>query len=84
MRLIDADKIKFKGLNKCVCPDLTAQDVIDAAPTVDAVPVVRCGQCKHVDYSGCINTTAYCLKNECYTQEDCYCSYGERESEVQQ
>lgn len=39
-RLIDADKISFYGLNECICPDLTAQDVIDNVPTVEAIPIV--------------------------------------------
>ena len=41
MRLIDADKVEFHGLNNRVCPDLSAQDVIDEQPTIDAVPVVH-------------------------------------------
>lgn len=40
MRLIDADKVKFYGqtfsygLNRRVCPDLCAQDVIDEQATI--------------------------------------------------
>jgi predicted RNA-binding Zn-ribbon protein involved in translation (DUF1610 family) len=40
VRLIDADKIEFHGLNNRVCPDLSAMDVIDGQPTILAVPVV--------------------------------------------
>lgn len=45
MRLIDADKLpKYTGYA------LSASDVaiaVENAPTVDAVPVVRCKDCKH-------------------------------------
>lgn len=59
------------------------ENKISNIPTVDAVEVVRCGECEYCDYSGCKNKTVYCLKNECFMQEDCYCSYGKRrESEV--
>jgi len=40
VRLIDADKIEFHGLNNRVCPDLAATDVIEEQPTIDAAPVV--------------------------------------------
>lgn len=48
MRLIDADELKGKAFAD---PDdgeyfVYCQD-IDEAPTVDAVPVIRCRDCKH-------------------------------------
>ena len=59
----------------------TAEDVImmiKTAPTVDAVPVVRCQECKHCDPENyhCdhpMGTTAP-LRRE----PDDFCSYGER------
>lgn len=50
MRLIDADKLKGKAFAD---PDdgehfVYCQD-IDEAPTVDAVPVVRCKGCEHAE-----------------------------------
>jgi hypothetical protein len=55
------------------------QAMIENAPTVDAVEVVRCKDCKHWGYVvGCGH---YC---ECYanqmadTEADDFCSYGER------
>lgn len=46
-------------------------DVYDA-PSVDAVKVVRCGECKHADkYYHCIFSTTWNDKNY-------YCSQGER------
>ena len=41
MRLIDADELDwwYKGRQ--------IRRVLDEAPTIDAVPVVRCNECKH-------------------------------------
>lgn len=43
MRLIDADKLPL---------DIMPEDV-DKAPTIDAVPVVRCQECKHKNTTAC-------------------------------
>ena len=59
----------------------TAEDVImmiKTAPTVDAVPVVRCRECKHCDPENyhCDHpmSTAAPLRRK----PDDFCSYGER------
>ena len=51
---------------------------IDNAPTVDAVPVVRCAQCKHFKRN--LENDTYCSSVNGLTdpQEDDFCSYGER------
>ena len=60
-----------------------AEDV-DDAPTVDAVEVVRCKDCKHWNeqdniFSGCRCT---CWKGIWdYTKPDDFCSYGERRTD---
>lgn len=54
---------------------------IEDAPTVDAVPVVRCKDCKHYDMGVClkiysdgnVHSAAWQSRNP-----DDYCSYGER------
>lgn len=50
------------------------------APTVDAVPVVRCRDCKY-SYESIISgrfcTMGPCV--DCIVPEDFFCSYGERE-----
>lgn len=63
MRLIDADELKGKAIAD---PDdgeyfVYCQD-IDEAPTVDAVPVVRCRECEHAERYERIDGTAgyYC------------------------
>ena len=50
MRLIDADalvKTCIEGLNDDEVFDRIPPDYVDDAPTIDAVPVVRCKDCKH-------------------------------------
>lgn len=50
-------------------------DTIDEAPTVDAIPVVRCENCKYAetDRIGC-----YCILHDDRVAENGFCSYGER------
>ena len=76
MRLIDADALKTNLIIKVLCElerdvflaiDIV-ENTIDNAPTVDAVEVVRCKDCKH-RYS-----SEFC---ECRPEND-YCSDGER------
>lgn len=56
-------------------------DEIDEAPTIDAVPVVRCKDCKwwheDDDIGRCDNPDG--LDN--YANPDDFCSYGERKDE---
>ena len=55
---------------------------IDNAPTVDAVPVVRCRECEHWDGSVCEVHSEwpdqYSTGHMDYTEADDFCSYGER------
>ena len=51
------------------------EKLIDECPTIDAVPVVRCGECKHMIACGtCLEFADECLKPSASD----YCSYGER------
>lgn len=53
-------------------------DILSALPTVDAVPVVRCKDCKHHHYSVC--EIPYCDRIDYgygWKDED-FCSRGER------
>lgn len=85
MRLIDVDKIKldYSGLMHISPYDFigTAKyfaDQIKSAPTVDAVEVVRCKDCKHnyEEFIGLVCVKGVCV--DCIVPEDFYCSYGER------
>ena len=53
MRLIDAYSAK-EAIEYTLVGDAAsmAQRVIDRQPTVDAVPVVRCRECKHLGFCG--------------------------------
>ena len=67
MRLIDADALKHELYNMCQDYD-GVQMLIREAPTIDAVPVVRCKDCKHLNIACCGLGT-----ND-------FCSYGERKT----
>ena len=78
-RLIDADTMRDdwleNGENEHVYDTNAVLDSIDSQPTVDAVEVVRCKDCKWVyrdPYSGCY----YCHERQ--VQITHFCSYGER------
>ena len=78
MRLIDAD-VACKG---CVRygTDLSCENcVVNDAPTIDAVPMVRCRECKHwvKDVAGCTDFVGRCDLANYMIGENGYCLYGE-------
>ena len=90
-RLIDADKLIVELYQDqpmdWTGSDAEVQEFIDwelfrnmviNAPTVDAVPVVRCKDCAvpHNKYTGCPKL------NGLVTPPDFYCPFGERKEEV--
>lgn len=83
MRLIDADKIQYTSIAHLasypVAPspcDTVMRAEINAIPTVDAVPVIRCKDCKwyYGDYCGGFGDGAF-------TSEDGFCHNAERKEE---
>ena len=74
MRLIDAEKLDwwYKGRN--------IRRVIDDAPTVDAVVVTRCKDCKYayINSYAVSSGEALCTLSGKPMQQDDFCSYGER------
>ena len=79
MRLIDAGKLErqeYWGNERCF--DYVDAEDIDNAPTVDAVPVVRCKDCKHSweDIGGLTCSHGVCV--DCVVLGDFYCANGER------
>lgn len=98
MRLIDADAIKLRytiGMiadDRIVCVPLKdVRKSIDKTPTIDAVPVVRCKDCKYYYCMECVkpeNVGTYWDEEAydvpCYitVELDHYCSYGERKENV--
>lgn len=93
MRLIDADALGVGRCSKDILPAAYCAGwngligLIEKAPTIDAVPVVRCRECKHwkpsgskagnsfsdMEYIGGCEFSKYCRR------ESDFCSYGEKE-----
>lgn len=56
------------------------ENIIDKQPTVDAVPVVMCRDCKHHEvFKNGVN--GWCNKHECQTDVTYFCADGERRTE---
>ena len=94
MRLIDGDwlweRLNYEPWEHNADRDEIALPIVNAAPTVDAVPVVRCKDCKH--YRNYPNRMCYLhtepKENEhgysgeaVFVEPDDFCSYGERREE---
>lgn len=72
MRMIDADELENQfGVSD---EDLLALDEIRRAPTVDAVVVVRCKNCRSYNKP----KTGWCEVHLDREHPDDFCSYGER------
>lgn len=85
MRLIDADKLKMKlygferytGIDEA--PYEYAEAVLNKEPTVDAVPVIRCKDCKWYEMG---EEETYCRELGIFnTDPTSYCSYARRKEE---
>ena len=87
-RLIDANALKNQhtylwdeALGTCEC--VLVED-IENAPTIDAVEVVRCKDCKYLEYGyQCYCPLGMKLNNDgdayvLLNPDDDFCSYGER------
>lgn len=82
MRLIDADALpKYTGYALCADEVATA---VENAPTIDAVPVVRCRECKYwkelYDVEGIMFCT-YVIGAEFARFSFDFCSRGERKDD---
>lgn len=75
-RLIDADALKGR-INTAFFSEIGK--IIDDAPTIDAVEVVRCKDCTHtfgIDrYTGCW----WCTVHRGFMEDDYFCADGHRE-----
>lgn len=96
MRLIDADALEnakapvngyWDGFARCFvyypATWMQAFEVINKAPTIDAVPVVRCRECKHRYYYEEEDIAPVCTASMAYanTPDDWFCKGGERREE---
>lgn len=57
----------------------TAREIIEQAPAIDAVHVIRCKDCEFWNYKDCVvDGNCYCDMLERYTLENFYCAAGKR------
>ena len=81
-RLIDADKINYREHTECmghgdfeIVRTVTDKEIAEI-PAVDAIPVVRCRDCKHLMFS---DFYGECKQgNLGIVMPNDFCSYGER------
>lgn len=95
MKLCDLDEIKicvnrhyenchgYSGNKKAIYREaiLAVKSILHSAKLIDAVPVVRCRDCKHAWINPCVYV--YCHRDGRNAYEitfnlDSFCSYGER------
>ena len=83
-RLIDVDALGVGRCSKDVLPEAYCAwwngliDLIEKAPTVDAVPVVRCRECAEFEPNNGGLPFGLCLQWEQYTDGDGFCYRGKR------
>ena len=87
MRMIDADALIIalldRGIEGVQTDDYAEfQQIVEDAPTVDAVPVVRCKECKYYLHSNekceLIDTRLHFYETRNRWTDDDFCSWGER------
>ena len=85
MRLIDADRLSeaihenVSALYEdAVCAKEDCLTEVYAAPTIDAVPVVRCRECKLHASSAFYPDMLFCVEHGIYVDPNGYCYLGER------
>ena len=85
MRLIDADDAKRTYTQDMFDTEEDFErvnDVLDYAPTVDAVVVTRCKDCKYGDYDSKSNGAMVCMRTNdgFWRKETDFCSYVEHQT----
>ena len=85
LRLIDDEPLRQVIITKCKQHIENEQfvsimkqflDLLSLCPTVDAVAVVRCKDCRQSSPSECPKNRVWCQKMGRYMKEDGYCSEG--------
>ena len=90
MRLIDADALGIGRCSKDILPAAYCAgwngliELIEKAPTIDAVPVVRCKDCKFGDWDSEPNDAMVCMRTRdgFWRSGNDFCSFGERRDGV--
>lgn len=87
MRPIDADALLDKtvhmakecfGVGQCYCLRTQFQKMIEDALTIDAVPIVRCGECQGAMYGNEHERVVWCALCREWKSKDGFCDEGER------
>ena len=71
----------YSKSNNIPCSEL--YDILERMPTVDAVPVTRCAQCKWCDYPAPNSTKYGCRLFDRCVKGDWFCADGERRTDEQ-
>ena len=70
-----------RGFLAVQCGVSFAEDAVNAAPTLDAIPVVRCKDCALGDTDGKhIPGKVYCDRMDCMHGEDFFCADGRKKT----
>ena len=86
-RLIDADEVDYENISCSQSQLHWLHRIIEMQPTVDAVEVVRCKDCKYWGQDVCSYTgddESFCTNPDGldnYAHPDDFCSYGERRTD---
>lgn len=83
MRPIDADKLKSHYAWWPENERTVLDQIVDVQPTIDAVPVVRCWECKYYFGDGLgicemIKSRLAACQRDVRWNDEFYCAYGER------
>lgn len=85
VRPIDANALKRDLIDNWAFYSVLMKNALDRQPTIDAVPVVRCKDCKHWkrfrDDRGLCKQETFTLDDNTVdpvTEPNDFCSYGER------
>ena len=82
MRLIDADALLKAIIGYPYGYRGMIESEIENQKTVDAVPVIRCKDCKYYQHKSLTDDEwNWCMQWHNYTDENVYCSRAEREEE---
>lgn len=84
-RLIDANALCESPLYFVGDEVFVNIKAVENSPTIDAVPVVRCGDCKYCYAEGFVNVRNVCEKHYDFgnVDDDWFCADGERRSDEQ-
>lgn len=85
MRQIDAEKLVdmlYDNEFAVLCPLDEVSGVVDACPTVDAVPVVRCKDCENSYYAVDDLICSYGPCVDCPVSPDFWCADGRRREDA--